>query len=772
MERFFSALTRLVLAHRLLFGLGLLTIMIVAAAGLFRLEVAFSFQSFVGSRDSGVERLQQHIERWGSEDARLFIVVEDDRGLIAKDRLQELEQVLERLEASDDIHSATGLPRVPLLEPGSAVVGAQTIQQVVAGAADVESARARILQNASIVPLLLSRDGTATAILATLAVDADDITAFRPVVKRVRKLLDAEEERSGLKFKTAGIPAVRSEFVDQLLNDQALFMSIAMAAALLLLIFLFRSFHGIVVPIVAAIVPTVILFGLMGWTKEPVGILSQVYITLIPVIALADTLHVVTRFEQAARAAHPDGKLSPAQRMDVIAEAMGHTGAACLLTSMTTMIGFLSLYVADMQVLHSFGLYAGLGVGIAFLCLLVVLPIGLSFVSKVAVRDEDKEGRLDRALGDIGAFSVRHPGPILGATLLLCAGALALGSRVHVDNRLNDVLGEGHDVSAANQIVDDKLAGVVTIQIGLTAKEGTLLDDQMLERIDALEEQLRAIEDIRAVRGPASMLRTLNLAVLGEARLPSSTAEVAQVWLLVGEAAGANMLVTESLSKGRIIMHLGDLGGAKMEALSAVIEPAVRESFPADSRIEAHITGVNWVAYKSFNRLSRELLLSLLSAFGLICLLIALLFRSVTTALMSMVPNAVPLLLTLAVMGVMGWRLDPPSSVVFVVGLGIAVDDTIHILARFHEEAQRLRREGAAHVHIEAVKIATKRSGRAIAITTLLLTVAFGVNSLSSFPMNRVFGVLGGVAVFSALWCDVIVLPALIAVRARLRGET
>lgn len=745
-----------------------MTVMLVASVGLLRLEVAFSFQSFVGSRDSGIERLQEHIKRWGSEDATLFIVVEDERGLLAKDRLAGLEQVLVRLEKSEDIRSAVGLPRVPLLEPGSAVVGAQSIREVIASASDVEAAKKRILDNTAIVPLLLSPDGSATAILATLAVDADDITAFRPIVKRVRALLDAEEERTGLTFKTAGIPAVRSEFVDQLLNDQALFMSIAMAVALLLLIVLFRSFHGIVVPIVAASVPTVILFGLMGWTDEPVGILSQVYITLIPVIALADTLHVVTRFEQGARASAPSGRLSPAQRVEVIAEAMGHTGAACLLTSMTTMIGFFSLYVADMQVLHSFGLYAGVGVGIAFLCLLILLPIGLSFVGKVPANTGGDDGRLDRFLGQIGAFSTRHPGPILGVTVLLCAGALALGSRVHVDNRLNDVLGEGHDVSAANAIVDDKLAGVVTIQIGLTAKDGTLIDNKALERIDALEDELRKIEDIRAVRGPGSTLRTLNLAVLGEARLPASNKEVAQVWLLVGEAAGAEDIVAESMTSGRIILHLSDLGGAKMEALSQIIVPAVQQRFPSGGRIEAHITGVNWVAYKSFNRLSRELLLSLLSAFGLICLLIAVLFRSVTTALMSMVPNAVPLLFTLAVMGVMGWRLDPPSSVVFVVGLGIAVDDTIHILARFHEEATRLQREGATHVHVEAVKIATQRSGRAIAITTLLLTVAFGVNSLSSFPMNRVFGVLGGVAVFSALWCDVIVLPALIAVRARL----
>ncbi len=262
-------------------------------------------------------------------------------------------------------------------------------------------------------------------------------------------------------------------------------------------------------------------------------------------------------------------------------------------------------------------------------------------------------------------------------------------------------------------------------------------------------------------------MRALNLAVVGEDALPTTKAHIAQLWLLVGEAAGADSVIAESLDEGRIILHLGDLGGAKMEQLAQKMEPSIAKSFPQGGAVDAVITGVNWVAYKSFNRLSRELLWSLLSAFGLICLLIALLFRSATTALMSMVPNAVPLLITLAVMGMMGWRLDPPSSVVFVVGLGIAVDDTIHLLARVHEELHRLRAAGEADVVHKAIRVAVTRSGRAIAITTALLVVAFGVNSMSSFPMNRVFGVLGGVAVFSALWCDVLVLPALMALRAR-----
>ena len=133
---------------------------------------------------------------------------------------------------------------------------------------------------------------------------------------------------------------------------------------------------------------------------------------------------------------------------------------------------------------------------------------------------------------------------------------------------------------------------------------------------------------------------------------------------------------------------------------------------------------------------------------------------------LSLVPNSMPLLVGYGLMGLMDWELDPTPAVVFTVALGIAVDDTIHLLVRVRDE----QAEGRALP--DAVREAVLHSGRAVTITTVLLCAGFGLNGLSSFPSMQVLGVLGAVVIFVALLGDLFLLPALLVAAQRVRGSS
>ena len=174
-----------------------------------------------------------------------------------------------------------------------------------------------------------------------------------------------------------------------------------------------------------------------------------------------------------------------------------------------------------------------------------------------------------------------------------------------------------------------------------------------------------------------------------------------------------------------------------------------------------HLTGTAYVAYRGINRVTLDLRNSLTVAFVVIAIIIGLLFGDVRVALISLVPNALPLLAGYALLGAMGWLLDPTPAMVFTVALGIAVDDTIHLLVRAREELRRGRGLD------QAIRLSVLHSGRAVVITTVILTLGFGMNALSSFPANRTLGALGAVIMFAALLCDLLVLPALLAAFGR-----
>jgi predicted RND superfamily exporter protein len=139
-----------------------------------------------------------------------------------------------------------------------------------------------------------------------------------------------------------------------------------------------------------------------------------------------------------------------------------------------------------------------------------------------------------------------------------------------------------------------------------------------------------------------------------------------------------------------------------------------------------------------------------------IALVIGFLFRSLRICIISLVPNVLPLLITLAVMVLAGWTIEATSAMVFTIGLGLAVDDSIHMLARYYEEQQE---GGSNH---EIMQRSIMRTGRALFITTVVLVIGFGINVFSDFPFLKIFGTLGSVAIGSALLCDFFFLPPLL----------
>jgi len=176
----------------------------------------------------------------------------------------------------------------------------------------------------------------------------------------------------------------------------------------------------------------------------------------------------------------------------------------------------------------------------------------------------------------------------------------------------------------------------------------------------------------------------------------------------------------------------------------------------APASVSVTLTGTTQVGYAGIDSLIRDLLRSLSWAFVLIFVTLCLLFRSWKLAAVSMGPNLLPILAVLGTLAWMGEHLETLSAMVFSIGLGIAVDDTIHYVARYCQEVR------AGLSPEEAVQRTTERSGRAILYTSAVLLLGFGVLYSSAFPPNQSFAVLAGAVIFAAVLADLFVLPAML----------
>jgi predicted RND superfamily exporter protein len=761
-ERAFRGLARLVLGHRLLVALILAVLVCTLMLGLPHLFVDFSAKAFFGAQTDKLQAFESHRATWGTEDDVVLVasVTDEADGVLTKKRLDALEalrQALDALVVTEEVHGLTDAPRLQRAAMGM-VLPVPLWATVPDGAEAVGLWQRGLLSDTLLVPQLLSEDGVAAGLWVRLEVPMDDIGAVQPAVEALQGVIAAHQGKAGLRHALAGIPAVRAGLVDAIVREQSFFFGLSLVLVAVLLWAFFRRLHAILVPMLAASLPLLMLFGTLGWTGEPIGLLNQVFTTLIPVIAIADAVHMVSRFHEERRRRGPPGsRLSSEDNTEAVIEAMAQVGGACLLTSVTTAVGFLSLGLASMPILRSFGVYAALGIGYAFLTVLFVVPMCLSF-SNAPVRAVTQSAGLDRAFLVLARFTTRRWRAIVVGTVVVVALTVALGSRTVVDNQVTAVLDADHPTSVGNRLVDEALGGLMAVEVGLT---GDLGDREALIAIQTAADRARQISEVRTVIDPASVLVGISQMLGGKPQIPDSQGAIDGLLGAAGDALAP--LLDASRTHGRLIVRTEDVGANAYIPLEKQLKEALSPPLEA-AGLSPVVTGTPLIAYAGINAITYDLRRSLATAFFVVALLIVFLFRSVRLGVISLLPNVFPLLIGYGLMGAIAWDLEPGPAVVFTIALGLAVDDTIHLLARYQEELRH-------RAHFEAIHEAVRRTGRAVFITTILLASGFAINLFSSFLQNRTYGGLGAVIILAALVADVLVLPALLAGFGGLAGD-
>jgi len=728
-----------------------------------RLQADFSVESFFSSNDPAHDAYDAYREYWGADDDVLLVVVRAAEGdLLDPSRLQLLAEIGSELEGLTTVRQVDSIASVPPIR--GQMPGEISLEPLIEGLpsdpAGYADWRASVLSHPLWIPSLLSEDARTGALLVETAASSDDMNAVVPVVEGIQQALEAYEGRGGLSFGIAGIPAVRAAFFSRLVADQSVMIPIGGLFIAVCLLAVFRRPHGLVIPALAAFLPVVMVYGLMGWMGEPIGIITQTYFTLLPSIAVADAIHLVTRFhEEARQEAEPGRPLEPEQRRAAILRAASAIGRACLLTSLTTGVGFLSLLVAEMPILRTFGLYAAAGIFLAYVGVLTFVPVMLTF-TRGAGPAVNAASPGDRILGWCADVSIRRPWVVLAVTAVITAICVGYGSQVEVDNNLTQTLSDSHPVTVANKTVDRELGGIVAMEIDLRGEPDVLKDPEVLAGLLELESWALEREVYRSATSPASYVATLYEATMGERGLPDSAAGAAQFYLLAEGDRGMERMLSPTYDRGRMVIRAQDRGAIEQNALNRALLDAIDRTL-GDTAVEATLTGTPVVAYGGINNVTRDLRNSLGLAFVIITIMIGLLFKDVRIALLCLLPNGLPLLTGYALLGVMGWNLDPTPAVIFTVALGIAVDDTLHMMVRTREEMASGQPLNAA------IRIAVLRSGRAVGITSVILVGGFGVNVLSSFKAMTVMGGVGATVIGTALLCDLFVLPALLTLWGR-----
>ena len=463
------------------------------------------------------------------------------------------------------------------------------------------------------------------------------------------------------------------------------------------------------------------------------------------IIGVADGIHLIEAVREADPADHV---------VDRWRQSLAGAGAACLLTTLTTVVGFLSLLITRIPLLHDFAWLVSFGLVMALIANLCLLP---SLCVLAGPPPAGKVGPLSRFCGALAGLGYRRAVGTFALGLLVFAAAAVQLRALEVDFFFSRMLDASDSVSQGNQRLDTSLGGFIPLELSVRATKGSFRDPEPLRQLEVLTQE--GAQAMGSSLSYSTVLKELKRNLGEGTALPNSRAEIAQLELLL-EDAPFEALVTYSRREARVVLSGVDRGSQDHLRVKRRLE-ARAETL---DQVEASLVGSMVAAAEGFGALVTELLQGLFIALALITLLIGWVFRSLRIALISLLPNTLPILCGLAVFPLLGLPLNIFSALFFTLALGIAVDDTIHLLARIERE----RGQGA--VDEQVIARASQGTGGAIASTSLVLVAGFLVLTWSAFPANRTSGWIAAGLISAALVADLLLVPAALGLQRSKRS--
>ena len=780
-----------------------LLLVALLAAGLIsqlpKLTMDTSTEGFLHDNDPTLIAYNAYREQYGRDE--LVLVAIESQKIFTQPFLKKLKQLHDELRDNtpylDDITSLVNARNTRGAE-GELIVE-DLLENWPEDEAAMQALRERSLSNPTYRNMLIAEDASITTIViktdafvgeqgedvmagfeddfdappSTGAVEQKPLTDAQnsEVVNTVRNIIE-KYQGEDFTIHLAGSPSVSDELKRRMMTNMKRFMLTALGAIALILFLLFRRVSGVLLPLFTVALSLLSTLGVMGLTGIPFKLVTQILPSFLLAVGVGATVHLLAIFFRELQRLHQDrdnhGLESSALKEKAIVHALGHSGMAIFMTSLTTAAGLASFVGSQVAPVNDLGLMAASGVMISLFYTLVLIPALLSIAPLKAhgsAAAQGRHARMDRILVSIADFSTQRPKTVLAISALVLALGFAGAMQVKFSHKPFEWLPETEPVRIATDLMDQRMRGASTVEVVVnTQQENGLYDPAFLKGLDSLNREVETID-----QGELFVGKTLSLAdilkeihkALNENRddfytIPDDKELIAQEFLLF-ENSGSDDLedfVDSQFSQTRFT--------AKMPWVDAVLYQDFIDDLKARFHrvlgdVDVSVTGMAALLGRTMHATIQSMAQSYLLAAGVITLMMILLIGNVRIGLVSMIPNLTPIILTLGIMGWLGLPIDLFTMLIGSIAIGLAVDDTIHFMhnyRRYHHETGDVQ---------EAVRQTLLTTGRAMLVTTIVLSTGFFLYMFSDLSSLFNFGLLTGFTIIMALLADFFLAPALMA---------
>jgi len=590
------------------------------------------------------------------------------------------------------------------------------------------------------------------------------------IVKKTNEIV-AKYQADDFKILVSGTAVINAELKASMTSDMQKFIKFVLLVMVVFLAIMFRRVSGVVFPLIMVALTIVSSLSFMAIFGAPITVVTQILPSFLLAVTVGASIHLLSIFFKELNILK--------DKKAALRYAMGHSGLAIGMTSLTTAAGLWSFSFSELAPVADLGKFASAGVLIGLIYTLVLLPALISLFNikpkDVVIKDDcEVETTMDRFLIKIADISVTHPKKIIAITTVLILVSLSIASQLRFSHKPIVWFDEDHPVRMATNIVDDKLKGSVTLEIIIdTKKENGLYEPEILNAINEFSNDIIKIKSDKYFVGKTlsivDIIKETNKALNENKKeayiIPQDKNLIAQE-LLLFENSGSDDLedfVDSGFRKARITVKLPYLDAMDYMVLIKEVNKKADQYFKG--KADVTITGISNLLARIMDAAISSSAISYVLALSLITIMMLVLIGNIKIGLVSMIPNIVPILVMTTVMVIFDMPLDMFTMLIGAIAIGLAVDDTVHFMHNF-------RRYELLYNDVDkAVRLTFLTTGRAMVVTTIVLSFGFFVFMGASMSNIFNFGLLTGIAIIIAVLADFFLVPAIMKVMIKSRKD-
>lgn len=858
-EQLLGIYEKLILRRPVASIVAVLLLAVGMAFGLPNFKLDASADSLTLENDNSLTYFRESLMRYGSSDFLVVTYSPYEGDLFDDSSLAALNEMHEELAEIDGVASVTSMLNVPLLYSPKISVSQlkEEPRTLLLPDTDRQLARKEFLESPIYRDLILSKDGQTTAMLATMELDEKylelvsardtmriklDTEGLSPeeviqleqiskefldyrtlrAVEEHQRVAEIRQKMSRFKGQAevflGGPSMITADMVDFIKSDLNIFGTGILLFIIITLAVIFRQLRWVILPLATCILSVEIILGYLSWIDWRLTVISSNFVSLLLIITLALTIHLIVRYRELHRDA-PDSS-----QLDLVRSTVTYMARPCLYTVLTTVVAFVSLVVSDIRPVIDFGWMMTIGILLALVLSFIVIPAGMMIWGKG--KNTDKADNSAAFTLHFSHFTEKHGGLVLGfAFLAMLISGWGI-SQLQVENRFIDYFRPHTEIYQGLSVIDAKLGGTTPLEIILDApptinhnamtpenvqaetesgntseadqfdndpyagaygggdeSEAGSYDDPFADdgfddfADEASNEAERSywltgagVEDLRVLHayleslpeiGKVSSLITVTDVASDLSGHRLNDLELALIPQMLSEENAELLLnpyINEQHNQARITLRVNETQGElnRNDLLAKIHQFAITEGgFEED---QVNFTGLLVLYNNMLQSLFRSQIMTLGTVFLGIMAMFLVLFRSVSISLIAILPNFLAAGVVLGGMGIAGIPLDMMTITIAAITVGIGVDHAIHYITRFKREFE-VDRNYVASMHRAHASI-----GRALFYTAITIIVGFSILALSNFIPSVYFGLLTSLAMLAALLGSMTLLPKLILI--------